>query len=132
MTVEKIQQSLQNLRRAIAALEKVLQMPLDDDNIVLDSTIQRFEFSIELFGKALKRALTYEEMGEIKTAREAFKRAYQLHWIEEEESWLEMLDDRNKTSHTYNEESARKIYQNIKRNFPVLKKGFDFLEKRYS
>lgn len=35
-----------------------------------------------------------------------------------------MLNDRNQTSHVYDEAMALKIYQHIKANFPELKQVF--------
>ena len=42
---------------------------------------------------------------------------------------LEAIDDRNLTSHTYHEEVADKIFQNIKKYLPVIKSVIDEIEK---
>ncbi|MBE0510941.1 MAG: nucleotidyltransferase substrate binding protein, partial [Gammaproteobacteria bacterium] len=59
MSEEKIQQSLTNLGRALTRLEEALKEP-DTNSLVIDGTIQRFEFVIELFWKAFKRILSRE------------------------------------------------------------------------
>lgn len=42
-----------------------------------------------------------------------------------------MLDNRNKTSHTYDEELAKVIYANIKKHLPVMKNALKKLESNY-
>ena len=46
-----------------------------------------------------------------RSPREAFKRAFALGWIDEEDVWLRMLDDRNRTTHTNNEAVAEEIFK---------------------
>ncbi len=42
--------------------------------------------------------------------------------IDDEKMWLEMLDDRNITSHAYKYEDAKRVFGNIKLYLPILKK----------
>ena len=100
----------------------------DDKNaVLLDGTIQRFEFTVELAWKTIKEYLEYEKFGEFNSPRSAIKEAYKINLIEDGEKWLDMLDDRNLTSHTYDENTAKEIYRNIISNYyEVL---FKFKEK---
>lgn len=98
-----------------------------DDELVVDGTIQRFEFCIELFWKMLKRALQ-EEGIETGTPREAIQRAYQVKWFDDEHLWSQMLHDRNQTSHIYDEEAAMEIYQRIPSYHSAMKLTFDKLK----
>jgi nucleotidyltransferase substrate binding protein (TIGR01987 family) len=122
MSEEKIQQSLNNLERALARLKEALGEPASN-SLVIDGTIQRFEFVIELYWKAFKRLLEREGI-QANTPRESIKQAYQVGWIEDEDAWLEMLRDRNETSHVYDEATARRIYESIKRNFVALERVY--------
>ena len=122
MSEEKIQQSLNNLERALARLKEALCEPASN-SLVMDGTIQRFEFVIELFWKAFKRILDREGI-QVSTPRESIKQAYQVGWIEDEDAWLEMLRDRNETSHVYDEATAQRIYESIKRNFVALERVY--------
>jgi nucleotidyltransferase substrate binding protein (TIGR01987 family) len=122
MSEEKIQQSLNNLERALARLKEALCEPASN-SLVIDGTIQRFEFVIELFWKAFKRILDREGI-QVSTPRESIKQAYQVGWIEDEDAWLEMLRDRNETSHVYDEATAQRIYESIKRNFVALERVY--------
>jgi len=119
MSDRKVRESLGNLERALARLGEAVQV--DESNaLVVDGTIQRFEFALELLWKTLKRMLEFEGVNGAGSPRAIMKEAYAQGWLEEESVWLSMLEDRNKTSHTYDEESARKIYMNIKVYYPVM------------
>ncbi|WP_327063132.1 nucleotidyltransferase substrate binding protein [Jeotgalibacillus alimentarius] len=51
--------------------------------------------------------------------------------ISKKEAWLQMLKDRNETSHTYNEDLAREILSNIHGYFPEMKAVFTFLKSKF-
>ena len=129
MIDQKVKQSLENLERALRRLEEALQEPVSN-SLVIDGTIQRFEFVIELYWKTFKRLLATEGL-EANTPREALQKAYAAHWIDDETAWLQMLRDRNETSHIYDEAAARRIYAHIQQNFSALKQTFLFLKERF-
>ncbi|HLB57354.1 MAG TPA: HI0074 family nucleotidyltransferase substrate-binding subunit [Gammaproteobacteria bacterium] len=120
MTV-RIKQKLTNFTNALLQLENALNEPLDKKRLALDATIQRFEFSYELFWKILKVLLEQEGI-EANTPRQVFQEAYRARWLDNEQLWLEMMKDRNTTTHVYNEKIALEIYQHIKTYFPFMKK----------
>jgi len=66
--------------------------------------------------------------------REVLKYAYAEGWLDEEEKWLQMLRDRNQTApvdeNVYNEEMARRIYDNIKANFPAMQRAYRVMLER--
>ena len=51
----------------------------------------------------LRRALL-ESGIESGTPREAIQKAYQAKWLNDEAPWMQILQDRNRTSHVYEEE----------------------------
>ena len=126
---KKIEDALSKLEAAVARLGEALSED-SSNSLYLDATVQRFEFVFELTWKTLKRALEAEGLV-CKTPREAFKAAYQAGWLNEEELWLQMLDDRNVTSHTYDEPIASEIYENIKSYYPELVKLTAFLRAKH-
>jgi nucleotidyltransferase substrate binding protein (TIGR01987 family) len=130
MSTSKTLQSLPNLGAALERLREALQEP-ETNPLAVDGTIQRFEFVIELFWKTLKRLLAAEGI-QTDTPREAIQQAFQVNWLKDETAWLQMLKDRNETSHIYNEAAARRIYNHVKEYFPELEKTFNFLRKRFS
>lgn len=78
-----------------------------------DSVIQRFEFSLELSWKALKNYLNDQGVLEATTPKQTVKEAFAKGIIENAEIWMDMINDRNLTSHTYNQTDANAIYENI-------------------
>ncbi|MCH1624285.1 HI0074 family nucleotidyltransferase substrate-binding subunit [Fredinandcohnia quinoae] len=129
MSERKAQQSLENLKKALTRLEEALQEK-DTNSLYIDGTIQRFEFTFELFWKTVKRLLQMEGI-ETKTPRETLKHAYSVKWLKNEQAWLQMLRDRNETSHLYDEAKAKQIYENIKGYFPELNDTFIDLSEKY-
>ena len=77
--------------------------------------------------KTLKRALEYEGFSP-KTPRESLKEAFCVGWLHEEDVWLDMLDQRNTTSHVY---LAEENYNDIVKVTPILRSTLDFLTARY-
>lgn len=120
--------SLEQLESALQKLAEALAVPREAP-LALDGTIRRFAFTIDFFWKALKRLLEAEGI-QAATPREALRRAFQAGWINDEEAWLEMLQNRNLTSHTYNEALAGQVYDAIRRDFAVLEAGVEGLARR--
>ncbi len=75
--------------------------------------IQAFEFTHELAWKTLKDFL--ESRGEtgIYGSKDATRKAFATNLIEDGEVWMDMIQSRNSTSHTYNEEIAADIVNAI-------------------
>ncbi len=95
-------------------LQEALETPLTE-TLALDGTIQRFEFTFELTWKTLKAFL--EDQGIIcRSPKACFKEAFKMGWIDNEASWISLLQARNMTSHVYSEEMAIEIYETIKEN----------------
>ena len=119
------------LGRAIQRLNDVLHHPqLQTDDYMVDAAIQRFEFTIELFWKVLKKLLSYEKV-ESTTPRDVLNKAYQYELIHDENLWLSMLDDRNNTSHAYDEKKAKIIFKHIQNYLPVFQKTYLLLQDKY-
>lgn len=79
-----------------------------------DGVIKRFEFTFELFWKTLKIHLMDKD--EITNSpREALKAAFRRGWLGiDEQIFLDMLDDRNISTHIYSEQESDQIFQRIK------------------
>lgn len=118
MSADKIRQSLSNLERAVSRLKQALDEP-ETNPLAIDGTIQRFEFAFELNWKTLKRMPEAEGIAAT-TPRAVLREAFRVQWIDHEAAWLQMLSDRNDTSHTYDAAIARRIYGHIRDNFPIL------------
>jgi nucleotidyltransferase substrate binding protein (TIGR01987 family) len=113
--------------RAIERLEEALAK--QEDEFLRDACIQRFEFTFELAWKGIQ-AIARPEGQECATPKSAFSLGWQARWIEDEDLWLDMLDARNKTSHTYREKTAEEVYSALPRFIPALKQLARTLETR--
>jgi len=80
--------------------------------------IQAFEYTFELAWKTLQDFLE-ETSGyiNVKGPRPVIMQAFQDGHINNGEKWMEMLLDRNRTTHTYNEEIAHEIITAIKNDY---------------
>lgn len=128
MSKEKVKQSLSNLENALSRLREALEVDTPN-SLIIDGTIQRFEFCLELYWKTLKRMLALEGI-QTDTPKNTLKEAYQLGWLHDETAWLQMLRDRNQTSHAYDEEMAQRIYNDIKQYFGEMEQVFSELKQR--
>lgn len=126
----KIKLGFTKLNKALMALEQMVEKPMQSDRSNIDATIQRFEFSIELFWKLLKGILESQGVT-VQYPKEVLKQAFKGHLIDHENLWMEMLKDRNLTSHTYEEKLADKIYMHIKNYMPLLKSTYTDLYEKY-
>lgn len=95
------------LARATRRLREALDQ-IDANPPALDAAIQRFEFSYELAWKALRAHLLVQGIDST-SPRDTFSQAYVQGWIDEDDVWLAMLADRNRSSHTYEESLALEI-----------------------
>jgi nucleotidyltransferase substrate binding protein (TIGR01987 family) len=53
------------------------------------------------------------------------KEAFKAKTIKDGQEWINMLEDRNKTSHLYDEKQALKIYEKIKKNHYKILENFN-------
>jgi nucleotidyltransferase substrate binding protein (TIGR01987 family) len=115
---ERFQKSLDNLGKALMALRRSIEAPVTEPRD-LSGIIKDFEIVYELSWKTLQKFL--EDQGHSSgTAREAIKVAYQRGVTSDEETWLEILNDRNLTVHTYNEKLAADMVERIKDRYVVV------------
>ncbi len=82
--------------------------------------IQSFEFTHELSWKLLKDFLEYQGVSGIIGSRDAVRNAYNQALISNSDLWMEMIESRNLTSHTYNDETAKDIVKKICENYDPL------------
>ncbi len=71
-------------------------------DVYLDLIVKRFEFTYEMSWKALKRYLEFLGF-EVKNPRQTFKEGYAQQILEDENIWLDMIEQRNLSSHIYDE-----------------------------
>jgi nucleotidyltransferase substrate binding protein (TIGR01987 family) len=96
-------QRFQNFDRAFLLLREALQRkPEALSMLEKEGVIQRFEYTFELAWKTLKDYL--EESGLLitpVTPREVIKQAFAAKILPDGQVWINMLDNRNLLTHTY-------------------------------
>lgn len=107
------------LEAAIARLSAVLKA-LESD-VSRDAAIQRFEFCFELAWKSIQERARNEGL-DCQSPRGCLRVAFKTSWIEDEQGWLAMLEDRNRTSHTYDEDLAKAVFRRLPNYLPLLEK----------
>lgn len=104
------------LQKAVASLARALE--LEETDVHRDATIQRFEFCIELAWKTSKKI-----MGTATTApKQVVREMAQNKLIEDPVLWLQAIDQRNLTSHTYKEEIAIQVYRFVQTFYPEFER----------
>lgn len=112
--------NLEEFAKALESLRQGLAAPKSD--LSRDASIQRFEFCVELAWKSARRG-----MGTVTTAPKAVIREMARNGlIEDVEFWLQAIEHRNLSSHTYREELAEEVYAFAKEFLP---KALDLLER---
>ena len=113
MSKERFAERKTELANAVKRLREAVAQPETD--LVRDAVIQRFEFTFELVWKSLKLYLERQGLdcgGPRSTLKKAFTEQL-IHSPDEADVWLQLLEDRNLTSHAYDEALAHLIYQHI-------------------
>ncbi len=111
MTKSKALLKIKNFEKALNRLEEGIKEAKND--LDKDGVIQRFEFTMEVLLKALRAILLYQGI-ECYSPRSCIKEAFKANIIDDDEIILDMLEDRNISSHVYNEERSNQIFERIK------------------
>ena len=127
-------QRLANFKKAFTQLSKFIEKgqlsELEEQGL-----IKAFEYTFELAWTTMKDFLEHRGQTDIYGSRDAIRKAFQLNLIDDGETWMDMLVSRNRTSHTYNRETAEEICRAIKNNyfalFKNLEKKLDRLKKEH-
>ncbi|MDE0316342.1 MAG: nucleotidyltransferase substrate binding protein [Candidatus Poribacteria bacterium] len=97
--------------RLKAAVNLAEQRELSD--LEAQGLIQGFEYTHELAWKTLKDFLETQGMVNLYGSRDTTRAAFRNQLIENGEVWMDMVDKRNLTSHTYDEETAAQVVTTI-------------------
>lgn len=112
------QQRFENLQSAYAKLQEAVkinqQMPEND--LIKMALIKAFEMTFELSWKTMKDFLNYNGVS-VKLPREIIKQAFANDIITDGQVWINMLEDRNLMTHTYDEERANLAVSHIRQDY---------------
>ena len=105
-------QRFNHFTKALSQLRKFIQKG-ELNELEEQGLIQAFEYTYELAWNTLKDYFESQGETEIHGSRDSFRLAFQRGIIEDGETWMDMVRSRTLTSHTYNEEIAKKIVKAI-------------------
>jgi nucleotidyltransferase substrate binding protein (TIGR01987 family) len=112
--LERLEVRMLSASKALTALREVVGIA-EVPAITRDAAIQRFEFTFEAVWKAAKLYLKEIEGLDVGSPKGVLRASMEVGILADDETslGLEMVDDRNLTSHTYNEGLAVSIYKRL-------------------
>jgi nucleotidyltransferase substrate binding protein (TIGR01987 family) len=121
-------QRFANFESALSRLEEgIAYYETNPIDLVKEGVIQRFEFTHELAWKLMKDFLEHEGIAGIVGSRSATREAFNKSLITNGQEWMNMIESRNNTVHTYNKNILETEFSKvITFYFPLLKA---FLQK---
>jgi len=126
-------QRFENLERAFLLLKEAFEKdPAQMSDLEKEGVVQRFEYTFELAWKTLKDYLDYSGVifDQI-TPRSVIKQAFAARIIADGRMWMEMLEQRNLMSHTYDKEIFDAVFTNISQRYLVaLQEVFIWLKEK--
>jgi nucleotidyltransferase substrate binding protein (TIGR01987 family) len=130
-------QRFSNFKKAFGQLDSAVKLcqTRDLSDLEKQGLIQAFEYTYELSWNLIRDYFRWQGNANIVGSRDAIREAFANGLVEDGEGWMRMLKDRNRTSHTYNEETAREILENILTQyhslFATLKTRMDQEAEKY-
>ena|SRR3990172_761420 len=109
------QQRFNHYQKALRQLESSVELsrrrPLSE--LEKQGVIKAFEFTHELAWNVIKDYFEYQGATSIMGSRDAAREAFQKGMVADGEGWMEMIQSRNQTSHTYNQKVADEIVEKV-------------------
>jgi nucleotidyltransferase substrate binding protein (TIGR01987 family) len=112
--MERLSNKLHNFKSAVERLcEALIELENSGSSVVRDGVIQRFEFTTELAWEATREYLLDQGFVEVNSPKTVMKEAFSYGLIKNDEIWVQILNDRNLTSHIYKEDISIEICNRI-------------------
>ncbi len=115
-----------SFKKSLTRLEEVLGE--EKTMTSRDAAIQRFEFTVELAWKSIQHFLRDQKVV-CRSPKECLQASFKFGLVQDDPLWIKMIDDRNLTAHTYNEEIAEEIYNRLAGYLILLGSLKDSLQK---
>jgi nucleotidyltransferase substrate binding protein (TIGR01987 family) len=116
--------ALEKFNQAVDIISNKLEWGEEIDDLLEEGLIQRFEYTHELAWKVMKDYAQYQGYTNIQGSRDAFRKAFEMGIIENE-AWMESINDRNLTSHNYDDETVTEILKAIIDTYALLFNDFE-------
>ncbi|STO55228.1 nucleotidyltransferase substrate binding protein [Canicola haemoglobinophilus] len=111
---DKYKQALHQLESA------VLEYANTEIDIIKEGIIQRFEFTHELAWKVMQDYLKAQGEVDVFGSKIATRLAFNRELINQGEIWLDMIETRNITVHTYDEKILNEQFHKVVNNYLPL------------
>lgn len=116
--------ALEKFNQAVDIISNKMEWGEEIDDLLEEGLIQRFEYTHELAWKVMKDYAQYQGYTNIQGSRDAFRKAFEMGIIENE-AWMESINDRNLTSHNYDDETVAEILESIIDTYALLFNDFE-------
>jgi len=122
-------QRFANYRRAFQQLNDAASLATERSLTPLEQQgfIKAFEFTHELAWSVMKDYFEYQGNTDITGSRDAIREAFRRGLVTDGETWMETIKSRNRSSHTYDENTAKQLIETISARYITL---FDDLQTR--
>ncbi|MFN4285163.1 MAG: nucleotidyltransferase substrate binding protein [Lacibacter sp.] len=119
-------QRFENFTKAYKHLKQAVEQMKNPSDLEKEGTIQRFEFTHELAWKVMKDFLQDKGIQGIIGSKDATRHAFQNELISNGQAWMDMIESRNKTVHTYIDDILETEYRRIREvYFPLLSEFYE-------
>jgi nucleotidyltransferase substrate binding protein (TIGR01987 family) len=120
------QQRLDNYGRALKQLQSAVDLAATRElsDLEQQGMIQAFEFTHELAWNVMKDYFYYQGASQITGSRDATRQAFAAGLLEDGNAWMEMIQSRNQSSHTYNKATALALVDRITQRYAALFQAF--------
>ena len=112
-------QCFQNYKKALTAMNNAVELASSRKLSELEKQglIKGFELTFELAWNVMKDYLEEQGITGIIGSKGAVRQAFNKGIIEDGQAWIDMIEARNISSHTYDEETADKLQKKIMETF---------------
>ena len=104
-------QRFQNYKKALATMKNAVELTASRElsDLEKQGIIQGFEFTFEPAWNVMKDYLEEQGISGIIGSKNAVRQAFNMNLIEDGQVWMDMIQDRNLASHSYDEETAKDL-----------------------
>lgn len=118
-TEERSRQRFENFTRALGLLREALTFPVAElSDLEREGLVQRFHYTFELAWQVLADRLEHEGVAlDVATPRSTVRAAFAAGLLADGELWIDMINDRNRTVHTYDETRLEAVVANVRARY---------------
>lgn len=113
-------QRFNNFCKALSQLQQFIDKFEQLNELEKQGMIKSFEYTYELAWNTIKDFYEYQGETNIQGSRDAIQLAIRRNLLPNSHQWMQMILDRNLTSHTYNDQLSSEITKKIKNTYYKL------------